>query len=98
MNETNGLAEKLRGMVARMTQGQMIPFAEVAPVMSSTADTIDALEQRIQYLEESLTAAVTGELPKKHTLNQFLLAQRAKNYLTYLSTTTDSRDKLVGQP
>ena len=64
-------------------------------VIMEAANEIERLENRVEYLDNSLTAAVSGILPKRFDLNQFLLAQRARGYIRWLETTVDPRDKLV---
>lgn len=50
------------------------------------------LKVEIQYLEDSLTAAVTGELPKRYDLNQLLLASRANKYFSMLEEEAKNGD------
>ncbi len=50
-----------------------------AKVPRLEAQLVDA-NSAIKYLEDSLTAAVTGELPDTFDTNQFILAAQAKDY------------------
>lgn len=72
--------------------------AHVLNVLMRADEAVQDLKTRNQYVEDSLVAATTGELPERFDLNQLLLAQRAKAYIKWLLETKDPRDKLVPPP
>lgn len=85
----------MRGVLIRMGRGEPWPDKGIIlDLLKVSVDAVDCLEDQKQYLEDSLTAATSGDLPEKFDLNQLLLAQRAKAYLKWLAETKDPRDKL----
>ena len=87
------VSEKLRGAIRAMDRA---PIAQdnAKALLIACADTIDALHNEKVYLEATLLAATTGELPERFDLNQLLYAQRARSYIAWLGKTKDPNDKL----
>jgi DNA primase len=91
-NLPNGLAGIDR-VLADLDNGKELNMLMVRNLLVACRDALRELGNHCKELDISLTAAVTGELPERYTLNQLLLARRAKAYINWLNTTKDVRDK-----
>jgi hypothetical protein len=85
----------LRGLAIGLRRRGTRGDDHIAATIDASANLLEALADRMKYLEDSLVAATTGELPERFDLNQLLLAKRTKSYIKWLEETVDPRDKLV---
>lgn len=89
---TDEHAKGLRGLADLLRR--CAPGIPDADFRNKLANAYEEAANRIQYLEDTLTAATTGALPEKFDLNQLLLSQRTEAYIRWLETTKDPRDTL----
>jgi hypothetical protein len=101
VDPTERLPESLHAInrvIADLDSGKTLDMTIVRNMLAACHDALLQLGNHCNYLDDSLTAAVTGELPERFDLNQMLLAQRTKAYIKWLEETKDPRDKLHKGP
>ncbi len=82
----------LNRLIADLDSGKVFSQAYLRDVFVACYAAMEKLGEGVKYLDASLTASVTGELPARFDLNQMLLAKRALSYNAYIAG-TDPRDK-----
>lgn len=98
VDPTERLPQGIQGIdnvLRDIEKGKTMEMARVHQLLTACRAVIHDLGEHCKELDISLTAAVSGELPERYSLNQYLLARRAKAYIRWLETTKDPRDKLV---